>query len=80
MLGLRRSGKRRRNRNQPRHPAEVHGKERDSKQLDRILDAAEQERYPAGSAPISGIPGARPQDTEDVERPHGGNREGNQNR
>ena len=80
MLGLRRSGKRRRNRNQPRHGPEAHQKERDAKQIDRLLDVANDESLPGGPAPSVTIPGGRQKETEDVERPRSGPRGDNPNR
>jgi hypothetical protein len=78
MLGLRRSGKRRRNRNQPRHGPEAHQKERDAKQIDRLLDVANEDSFPG--SPTVTIPGARQKEPDDVERPRSGRRGGTQDR
>ena len=79
MLGLRRSGKRRKNRNQPRHPADIHRKERDLKHVDRVLDAGKEDSVPVSERPVLTIP-SRQKDAEDVERPGNPNHGGNHNR
>ena len=80
MLGLRRSGKRRKNRNQPRHPSDLHRKERDLKHVDRALDAGKEDSFPVSERPVLTIPGNRQKDAEDVERPGNPNRGENHNR
>jgi len=64
MLGLRRSGKRRRNRDQQRHA----DRQRDAKQLDRALEVAPEDS-PASDPALPGqVERRRP--SSDVERPY----------
>ena len=69
MLGLRRSGKRRKNRNQPRHPADLHRKDREAKHVDRMLDGPSRDSFPASDRPVA-IPVERRRPSNDGERPY----------
>ena len=70
MLGLRRSGKRRRNRNQPRHPSDMHRTEREAKHVDRMLDKSNEESFPASDPPAVKTPVERRRPSNDIERPY----------
>ena len=69
MLGLRRSGKRRKNRNQPRHPSDLHRKEREAKHVDRMVDDANEDSSHASNPPAATVYEERRRVSEDVERP-----------
>ena len=69
MLGLRRSGKRRKNRNQPRHPSDIHRKKHEAKRVDRMADDTGEDSPHTSDPPAVTVYEERRRVSEGVERP-----------